>query len=522
MTNNLIEVLRDTQKLLDDRLEEIDILSGIARILTPSIDKNSFYFELSELVFSRLNVDKIEFCSNEDTLKSLWTRGSFDNEFSYKAFDISESAFEAASTFEVILGEESEKNSVHIPLLSGNKLFGVITLLFSNDGEISPFSRPFFYLLGTISAATLKIIDEWKLLAQKNEMLINENRLLKEMLTGIGEKENSFIFTSEVMNELIDKVEKIKNHDIDILINGESGTGKDLLARYIHFSSNRKSEPLISVNCAAIPESLVEGELFGIEEGVATGVKKRKGKFEIANNGTIFLDEVGELPLSIQAKLLRLLQEKKVTPVGSDLEIELNLRVVAATNRKLEIMVRDGKFREDLYYRLNNFPLYIPALRERVDDILPLFLYFFKFFCKKYDRKEITLSDGIEESIKKYPWPGNVRELKNRVLQAVIMLDDYSTLFPKNIGVSGDDDSKKVVQSDASNFEDNVRHDENIEDIKEWYDREKQKIEKKAVLEALKKAEGVKKKAAEILDISPRSFHYKFKELNISKRDLDK
>ncbi len=515
--SSLINSLRETQELLNSRLDEIDILSNIVRLLTPETEKETFYIELAELLFSRNEVERIFFYTYLEKLKPEWQMEMFDSDISFKTFKIEKNILTAIEKKEVIFSEEKNKNAVFIPFLLGSQIFGAISLHFSAAKNLSPFSRPFYYLLGNLNASALKTIDEMKRIKNKTDYLSKENKMLKEIITGIGEQENTFVFQSSSMSDLVEKIDKVKNYDIDILVTGESGTGKDLLTRYIHFSSNRKDFPFIAINCAAIPENLIEGELFGIEEGVATGVKKRTGKFEQADKGTIFLDEIGELPLNAQAKLLRFLQNKTITPVGSIIDKKIDVRVIAATNRNLELMVKDGKFREDLFYRLNNFPVYMPSLKERTEDIVPLFLYFFKFFSKKYNKDNLTLEPNIENSLISYTWPGNVRELKNRVLQAIIIADSGDEISAKSLGIKSANivvSPQKTEQKAISLLESNVVN------ISDWMKKEQEKIEKEAFLVALKQAGGVKKKAAEILDMSLRSFHYKIKQLGIKDKEF--
>lgn len=513
--DNLLNSLRDTQKLLDGRMDEIDTLSNVVSLLTPSIDKSVFFNELAEILFSRLQLEYLKFYSYSGELKPAWQMGCFENSISFNEFKAEPDSITAGKMREIVFGTAPE-DKVFIPLLFGDTLYGVLSMQYPKETAISMFSRPFYYLLGSFIAAAVKIIDEWRALEDKTEKLAQENRLLKEIITGLGEQENTFVFQSESMNRLIEKVEKIKNIDVDILITGESGTGKDLLTRYIHYSSERKSKPFIAVNCAAIPESLVEGELFGIEEGVATGVNKRKGKFELADTGTIFLDEIGELPLAIQAKLLRLLQDKKVTPVGSDHEISLDIRVIAATNRNVEQLVKDGRFRQDLFYRLNNFPVYVPALRERKEDIVPLLHYFLKYFGKKYSKNGLTVDTGAEKAAKDFLWPGNVRELKNRILQAVIMADEGAVLNAASLGIA----YSGVISQEQAGAE--HRGDVPLpegDEIPLWLDNELKRIEKLAFIQALRSSNGVKKAASELLGISLRSFHYKFKIFGITETE---
>ncbi len=212
--------------------------------------------------------------------------------------------------------------------------------------------------------------------------------------------------------------------NIPVLIEGESGVGKELIARAIQGESERAGKPFVVVNCGAIPENLVESILFGHEKGSFTGaVDKRIGKFQEADGGTLFLDEVGELPLDAQVKLLRALQDGEIDPVGSKKPVKVNFRLISATNRDMIQLVKDGKFREDLYYRLNVFPIWVPPLRERLDDVAELALHFLARFAAEEGKRISGISDDALRLIKSYPWPGNVRQLENAVFRAVVLAD---------------------------------------------------------------------------------------------------
>ncbi|RLB69610.1 MAG: two-component system response regulator, partial [Deltaproteobacteria bacterium] len=224
------------------------------------------------------------------------------------------------------------------------------------------------------------------------------------------------IARSSLMKETISLARKVAATPWSVLIKGETGTGKELMARLIHLLSPRQNEPLIEVNCAAIPENLFESELFGHEKGAFTGAsERRRGRFELARKGSIFLDEIGELPLSLQPKLLRALQEKKITRVGGEKDIEVDVRVIAATNRELKKMVQEGEFREDLYYRLNAFELEIPPLRSRREDIFGLL----DLFVERYGGQSMKLHHETRDILIKYPYPGNIRELEHIVQRLV-------------------------------------------------------------------------------------------------------
>lgn len=236
---------------------------------------------------------------------------------------------------------------------------------------------------------------------------------------------------SQVIKDLTKKVVQVATFDCTVLLMGESGTGKELIANAIHKHS-RKSGPMIKINCGAIPENLLESELFGYEQGAFTGAKPggKPGKFEEAHNGTLFLDEIGDLQLHLQVKLLRVLQEKEIMRVGGSKTKKINTRIVAATNQNLYNMVQEGKFREDLFYRLNVVPITIPPLRERREDIIPLILHFKREYEKKYRTKR-NCSPEVIKLLLSYDWPGNVRELENLIERLIVILDPTEMITPK-------------------------------------------------------------------------------------------
>lgn len=234
--------------------------------------------------------------------------------------------------------------------------------------------------------------------------------------------ESEFVGSSKKMRDVFDLIHRLCKVDTTVLIRGENGTGKELVARAIHFNSPRKNGAMVAINCGAIPENLMESELFGHEKGAFTGAQERKiGKFQLANNGTIFLDEVAELKPDMQVKLLRVLQERKFTPVGGSREVKTDARIIAATNRNLEKMIEDGAFREDLFYRLNVMPIFLPPLRERADDIGELAQYFMKRFAKSHGRPMRGIAEDALSILRTYRWPGNIRELENAIERAFIV-----------------------------------------------------------------------------------------------------
>ncbi|KLO23017.1 MULTISPECIES: sigma-54-dependent transcriptional regulator [unclassified Marinitoga] len=306
-------------------------------------------------------------------------------------------------------------------------------------------------------------------------------------------KEDFVIGQSEIMRNLIEIVNKVIETDANLLITGETGVGKEVFTRYIQRFSKRKEKPFIIVNCAAIPKDLVESELFGYEKGAFTGAEKSKpGKFELADQGTIFLDEIGELSLEIQSKLLRVLENGTIERIGANREIKVDVRVIAATNRNLEEEVKKGNFRMDLFYRLNVININIPPIRERREDI-PIFIEFFnKRYAKKYNKSEIRFSKDAMNMLLNYNWPGNIREIRNFVEKIFIIFDT----------------NKIIKKSDISVFFINNNKKEDFEYSSMTLDE----IEKKVILNTLKKYEGNKTKTAKALGISLRTLQYKLKK----------
>ncbi len=227
---------------------------------------------------------------------------------------------------------------------------------------------------------------------------------------------------SNAFKRLLQNIYMVAHTDATVLINGETGTGKELVARHIHATSNRKNKPMISINCGAIPATLIESEFFGHAKGAFTGATaERKGRFQMANGGTIFLDEIGELPIDLQVKLLRVIQEGEFEPVGSSKTVRVDVRIIAATHRNLFELSKENKFREDLYYRLNVFPIEVPSLRERSEDIPLLATSFINKFSRRINKKINPLTEANKSLLKSYSWPGNIRELQNIIERSVIL-----------------------------------------------------------------------------------------------------
>lgn len=327
----------------------------------------------------------------------------------------------------------------------------------------------------------------------KAKSLIEENQ---KLLKNYQEKENlvDLIGRSKEMQILFQKIEKMAPTNATILISGESGTGKELTASALHQLSSRKQKPFVALNCASIPESLAEAEFFGSEKGSFTGsTGKKQGKFEYAHEGTIFLDEIGEMPLPLQAKLLRLIQEKKMSRIGSNQEIEIDVRIIAATNRNLEKEIKAGKFREDLFYRLNVLPIELPPLRERIEDIPLLSKHFVDSLCKRYQMESVQLSSSAINKLMAYRWPGNVRELSNVIERLVLLTHDG------NIDLNLIPETENLQQNDEFSLP---------EQGLDWDAHEK------AILQqALIRSAGNKTKAARLLNLSYKTFLYRLEKV---------
>lgn len=280
---------------------------------------------------------------------------------------------------------------------------------------------------------------------ERLSQIINRAIETQEMVTSLAisrpifddDVETEFVGSGNKMSALFDLINRLSKVDTTVLIRGENGTGKELVARAIHSSSPRKHGEFVAINCGAIPENLMESELFGHEKGAFTGAYERKiGKFQLANKGTIFLDEVAELPTEMQVKLLRVLQERKFIPVGGNREIATNARIIAATNRNLEKMIEEGTFREDLFYRLNVMPIFMPPLRERYDDMEELVHYFIRKFNRKLNLNITGIEGEALHAMKHYRWPGNIRELEN-VIERAFIIENTQTItissLPENV-----------------------------------------------------------------------------------------
>ncbi len=351
----------------------------------------------------------------------------------------------------------------------------------------------------------LKNPDELRLAVEKvleRQTLIKSNTLWQTQLTD-GLPPTNVIFAG--MENVWQQIQRVATTEATILLHGESGTGKSLIAKVIHQLSNKKGG-FVELNCAAMPETLIESELFGHEKGAFTGaVKTKQGKFELAQDGTIFLDEIGEMPLAAQAKLLRILQEKAFERVGGTITLTTNARIVAATNQDLKAKIKDKTFREDLYYRLSVFPIELPPLRKRKGAVEVISEYLLKNISMRVGKHLETVGEDALELLKSYSWPGNIRELYNAIERAVILAEDAQTLLERK-------DLSFIDLGEGSGRQGPSVKD-HLDELKKLEDIEREAIEK-----TLEITKGHRKKAADILGISLRTLQYKIKKYGYKKR----
>ena len=391
---------------------------------------------------------------------------------------------------------EQNRSFLCVPIKDGKRVIGALSIdriYREGIGDQAHKDLQFLTILSSIIAQTVRRVQ---IVNREKENLKTENLKLKRELSEKN-KINDIIGNSSRMQDVYEMVHRVVDSNATVLLRGESGTGKTLVAKALHYNSKRKDKPFVVVNCSALPETLLESELFGHEKGAFTGANERKtGRFEVAEGGTLFLDEIGEISNSVQVKLLNVVQERSFQRLGSARSISCDVRLVAATNRDLEKSVSDGSFREDLYYRLNVFPIYMPPLRERRTDILLLAEFFLEKFSRENHKKISRISTSAIDLLIQYHWPGNVRELQNCMERAVLVCDGSSIKgvhLPPTLQVSETAASGKPLSltTAVENFE------------------------KDLIIDGLKKNNGNQTKTANFLDTSLRIINYKIHQYNI-------
>jgi len=391
-------------------------------------------------------------------------------------------------------GDIKKKNIsfICVPIKIENKTIGALSVdrLFAETVSFEEDLR----LLTIISSMVAQAVKIQNMIVRERESLIDENRMLRQEL-GKKYRFDNIIGDSKKLQEVYHSVSLVAPTKATVLLRGESGTGKELIAKAIHYNSPRAAKPFVKFSCGALPETLLESELFGYEKGAFTGaVHSKPGRFEQADGGTLFLDEIGDISLSMQVKLLRVLQERSFERVGGVETLKVDIRLISATNKDLEKAVRDGTFREDLYYRLNVVPIFLPPLRERAEDISVLVDHFVRQFSQENGKEIKGLTKRAWELIRQYRWPGNVRELENSIERAVIVSQ-----------------SEKI---DVNDLPDHVRNSSPIPKEESFSSLPEAiaSMEKKLVYEALDKSKGNRRKAAKFLGITERILNYKLKQ----------
>ena len=480
-----------TIQRLQEREREQMLIMEICTALSQALNKNEFGTIVNELVKENLQFDDFVIASSYDNKAEYRIFYSTDKNLEPKSYPQNDGFFDCCTDSADIVSFDLKSDSkspdyiqniykkgfknaigIELPYIKGNRY--VLFLFFKNAKTFSRESSRVLRGIAMQLSITLRNIA----LAQQNKTVLAELEILKNNILEKRERKNTLqnqdfhgiIGSSNAMKEIYELISQVASSNSTVLILGETGTGKELVANAIHSLSEVSNQKMIKVNCASIPENLIESELFGHEKGAFTGAtEQRIGKFEQAENSTIFLDEIGELPLELQGKLLRVLQEKEIERVGGSKSIRVNARVIAATNKILEKEVYADRFRSDLYFRLNVYPIKLPALRERKDDIPVLGYFFLEKHASKMGRNVKRFSKKVLNSMMANAWPGNVRELENMV--------ERSILFAKEEKI------KEMIFPEIA-----IASPDNL--VNEFYTKTLQEVEKEHILKVLKKCNG--------------------------------
>jgi DNA-binding NtrC family response regulator len=441
----------------------------MARILV--IDDNESVLELISTILISSNYDVVTAANGEEGIKALG-----ENYFDIVITDLMMPNIGGMEVLDHVITKSPKTICI---ILTGH---GTI------QSSVEAIKKGAFdYITKPVSANKILLTVEKAL---KFKSLEEENTRLKKELRG---KYTKLIGTSVPIRKIFDIIKKVADTDGTILITGASGTGKELIARAIHYSSHRSDKPLVVINCGAIPQELLESELFGHEKGAFTGAhKSRIGRFEMANGGSIFLDEIGEMSPALQVKLLRVLQEQQFERVGGTKTIHIDIRIIAATNKNLTTAINKEKFREDLYYRLNVIPIKVPTLKQRKSDIPLLIDYFLKKYQKNKEQRITGFSSAAMEAMIENDWPGNIRELENVIQRLIILCENQIVDFddlPSHIK-----ESRRSIQPEEEEILDKEL---DLQEVIKLY-------EKKIILEALEKSNWIKSKAAKLLNIKKK------------------
>jgi transcriptional regulator with GAF, ATPase, and Fis domain len=493
--SNDITQSRTKQDLQDAIFRVLDKTMHTKLAMLRVIDDDGFHlssFMYDSTLFDKAKADYGKKSADQVTIEETYTAQVLASKDGL-VFNVEEE-LKTGNTYAKLWKTTGLKNMYALPLNVGDKNIGTIWLL------ANQLSRSLLKgICAQISVAIANIQANEKLLAYKKQLEV-ENDYLREQIKTIYNF-SEIIGSGDQMQKVYRLMSLVADSNTTVLISGETGTGKELIARAIHNASPRRDKLMVKVNCAVLPASLIESELFGHEKGAFTGaIDKRIGKFELANNSTLFLDEIGELPLEAQAKLLRVIQERELERLGGKQTIKIDVRLIAATNRNLEEEVKAGRFRSDLYFRLNVFPINLPPLRDRPEDIEPLTHFFVQKHSRNTGRKIRKIAPKVIQQLRSYTWPGNVRELEHLLERSILLTTDsilQDVYIPRNMGAEKQDEVQLLNRS--------------LEEVERSY-----------IIEALKRCAGKISGAggaAEILNIPGNTLHSKMKKLGISKRD---
>ncbi|MFN3813727.1 MAG: sigma-54 interaction domain-containing protein [Aquificaceae bacterium] len=487
-------IINEVAKILSKGANFLDSITELLKILYSFWDVKYSYIALYQRDIKLLKIVRAFGLTEDEAEKVFFRRGEGIIGKVYKSgipavlSDLGVSSYLNKTGLREKLKDDT--SFIAVPIKIGGEIIGVLSL-FKNFHRKESVERAveMLLILGTMVGMLYKLEEKINIERQEWE---EEKRLLTQAL---GEKYNleGIIGRSVAIKNLIELIEKISQTDITVLITGESGTGKSLVAKAIHFLSHRKGKPFVTINCSAIPEALLEAELFGYERGAFTGAySSKKGKFELANGGTVFLDEIGDMPLSLQPKILRVIQEKEVEKLGSERSVKVDVRIISATNKGIQGLVQKGEFREDLYYRLSVLPIHIPPLRERKEDIPVLIEHFLGIFKQRYGKK-VTIDFKAIELMNEYPWYGNVRELENTIERLVILKE----------GIIKENDLPSYFFADLPKEDP-----KNMLAVIESTEREE-------IIKALERTGYIKSRAAKLLGYTLRQLDYRIRKYGI-------
>ncbi len=511
----------------DEKVEELSLVRQVGDALGSSLDLNTVCARTVDLLQEALAPEhcSVMLADVEGGLVRVAARGAFDDEATTYEFAAESATFAKGEGIAGVVASEgrvvrlddvaddprfvdrpaSEVQPVSLlclPLVARDRVIGVLNL---SDSVPEAFELRHERILAIIANAVAMAVENARLFSEvrrSREALADENRDLRRAL---GERFGfeGLVGTSPAFRSVIQLVEKVADTTANVLITGESGTGKEVVARTLHHNSPRAERAFVAINCAALPETLLEAELFGIERGVATGVDAREGTFERADGGTLFLDEIGDMAPAVQAKVLRVLQERHVARVGGRKSIPVDVRLVAATHRDLPTEIQAGRFREDLFYRLKVISVHLPPLRERREDLVPLATHFLARFASRHGRPARPLSRAAARALLAHRWPGNVRELEHAMEQAVLVAEGEE-IQARDLGLEAVDELGVRLELP-----------EHLDDFHEALAEVQRLAEGTLLRRALAESAGNRTHAARALGLARRTLLYKLKDHGI-------